>query len=77
MNENELRMLGGPYRVVVKDYDEGHGGSVPSDYQVQNNMDFVCTVSSSKEAEKIRNTYNKMRIMLLEKLLAEAKEFKE
>ena len=72
MTDKQLLMLHSPYRVVEKDYDEGHGGPVPTDYMVQNNKHRICTVQNNTEAKSIRDTYNQMRITLLKQLLEEA-----
>jgi hypothetical protein len=75
MNNNiNLNMIHSHYRVEVKNYDAGHGGPVPPDYIVTNDIETVCQLGNSKEAESICKTYNEMRIMLLEQLLKEAKE---
>lgn len=75
LNTNsELHMLHSPYRVDVKDYDEGHGGPVPSDYIVRNNVERVVLTSNLTEAERVRDVCNQLRISMLERLLAEAKQ---
>jgi len=73
MKNINLNMLHSLYRVDKKEYDEGHGGSVPPDYIVHNDMERICTMRSPIEAKGVCDTYNEMRIILLEKLLEEAK----
>lgn len=76
LSDKQLRMIHSKYEVKKRDYDEGHGGPVPSDYNVQNQRHFVGTLSSHTEAQELAETHNEMRIILIKQLLEEALETK-
>jgi len=73
MTNEDYRLIDSKFVVERRRYDEGHGGSIPDDYDVKNNQLICCTTSSQGQAQWVCDRLNELRIYKLEELLQDAK----